>query len=156
MQEPPLFPHMNVAQNVAFGLHGVGRDLREHRTQEALHLCHAAALATRMPRDLSGGERQRVALARALAPRPQLLLLDEPFSALDASLKEQVLRNLTAWLAEHKIPALYVSHTLAEAYQTGAEVMLMEAGQLQAQGPVEKVLAPHRARLLRQLGVQAD
>ena len=153
MQEPALFPHLSAAQNVAFGLHGLQRDLREQRTLEALRLCHATSLAGRMPRDLSGGERQRVALARALAPMPQLLLLDEPFSALDASLKEQILANLTAWLAERQIPALYVSHDLAEAYQTGAEVILLENGEVQSQGAVEEVLAPHRARLLRHLGV---
>lgn len=155
MQEPALFPHMNVARNVAFGLHGMPRGRQSQRTEEMLLLCHADVLAGRMPPDLSGGERQRVALARALAPMPQLLLLDEPFSALDASLKESILSDLTAWLAEHRIPALYVSHDLAEAYQTGAEVILLNAGQVEAQGPVEEVLAPHRARLLRQLHVRS-
>ena len=105
-----------------------------------------------VPRDLSGGEKQRVALARALAPEPRLLLLDEPFNGLDADLKASILEKLTAWLAERNIPALYVSHDVAEAFQTAADVMVIEGGQIQAHGPAQVVLAGRREQLLRQLG----
>jgi ABC-type sulfate/molybdate transport systems ATPase subunit len=102
---------------------------------------------------LSGGEYQRVALARALAPEPRFLLLDEPFSGLDADMKESILNELTTWLAARSVPALYVSHDLAEAYQTGGHAIVIEQGRTETQGPVDQVLAPRRERLLRQLGI---
>jgi ABC-type sulfate/molybdate transport systems ATPase subunit len=152
-QQPTLFPHMTVRRNVAFGLHDLTRNARNQRIHEMLGLFRVEELAERLPGALSGGEYQRVALARALAPGPKLLLLDEPFSGLDAELKESILRELTAWLMAHKVPALYVSHDLAEAYQTSADVVIIEDGKVEVQGPVHEVLAPRRERLLRQLGV---
>lgn len=150
-QRPTLFPNLNVSANVAFGLRGLSRPSSEARVMRMLELFQASQLARRMPADLSGGERQRVALARALAPQPRLLLLDEPFTALDAGLKGLVLEQLTHWLEEYKVPALYVSHDVAEAFQTSADVMVIERGQIKAQGPPETVLAPQREQLLRQL-----
>jgi molybdate transport system ATP-binding protein len=150
-QRPTLFPNLNVSANVAFGLRGLSRQTSEERVVQMLELFQAGQLARRMPADLSGGERQRVALARALAPQPRLLLLDEPFTALDAGLKALILEQLTRWLAEHKVPALYVSHDVAEAFQTAADVMVIERGQIKAQGPPETVLASQREQLLRQL-----
>jgi molybdate transport system ATP-binding protein len=150
-QRPTLFPNLNVSANVAFGLHGLSKRSSEERVVQMLELFQAGELATRMPADLSGGERQRVALARALAPRPRLLLLDEPFAALDADLKVLILERLNHWLAEHKVPALYVSHDIAEAFQTASDVLVIERGQIQAQGPPETVLANQRDQLLRQL-----
>lgn len=152
-QQPALFPHMTARRNVAFGLHSLAPAEREQRVEEMLRLFRVEALADRLPGELSGGEYQRVALARALAPEPKLLMLDEPFSGLDADLKESILGELTAWLAARSVPALYVSHDLAEAYQTVADVIVIENGRLDVQGPVQQVLAPRRERLLRQLGV---
>ena len=151
-QRPTLFPNLNVSANVAFGLRGLSRRSSEERVVQMLELFQAGELARRMPADLSGGERQRVALARALAPQPRLLLLDEPFTALDADLKVLILEQLNRWLVEHKVPALYVSHDVAEAFQTAADVMVIERGQIQAQGPPETVLASQREQLLGQLG----
>jgi molybdate transport system ATP-binding protein len=150
-QRPTLFPNLNVSANVAFGLHGLSKRSSEDRVVQMLELFQAGELAGRMPADLSGGERQRVALARALAPQPRLLLLDEPFAALDADLKVVILERLNHWLAEHKVPALYVSHHVAEAFRTASDVLVIEKGQIKAQGPPEKVLANQREQLLRQL-----
>jgi ABC-type sulfate/molybdate transport systems ATPase subunit len=105
-----------------------------------------------MPADLSGGERQRVALARALAPQPHLLLLDEPFTGLDSDLKGSLVERLTAWLAEHRVPALYVSHDVAEAFDLAEDVVVINHGRIEAQGTADVVLAGRREQLLRQLG----
>lgn len=152
-QQPALFPHVNVHRNIAFGLQAMDSSQRQQRVDEMLKLFRIEALAARMPAELSGGERQRVALARALAPQPSLLLLDEPFSGLDALLKESILSELTSWLQARTLPALYVSHDVAEAYQTAAEVIVMENGRIEQQGPVQDVLASRRQHLLQQLGV---
>ena len=152
-QSPSLFPHLSVAKNIVYGLHGLPAREQTARLDSMLTLFHIEALASRRPEEISGGERQRVGLARALAPEPRWLLLDEPFAALDASLKDEILTDLTHWLRERNIPSLYVSHDLAEAYQTGAEVLVLRGGRIEAQGPAETVLVEERARLLRQLGV---
>jgi molybdate transport system ATP-binding protein len=152
-QRPTLFPNLNVSANAAFGLHGLSKRSSEERVEQMLELFQASELAERMPADLSGGERQRVALARALAPQPRLLLLDEPFAALDADLKDLILERLNYYLEEHKVPALYVSHDVAEAFQTASDVLVIEKGEIQAQGSPETVLANQREQLLRQLNM---
>ena len=107
-QEGALFPHMTVAQNVGYGLkRGKGRT---QRVRQALELVGLESYAQRMPHQLSGGQQQRVALARALAPQPQVLLLDEPFSNLDPGLREQVRRDTLDILRAHRIAALFVTH----------------------------------------------
>jgi molybdate transport system ATP-binding protein len=151
-QRATLFPNMDVTANVSFGLYGLSRRSSAERVAQMLELFHAGHLAGRMPADLSGGERQRVALARALAPEPRLLLLDEPFTGLDADLKISILEQLTAWLGAQEIPALYVSHDVAEAFETAADVLVIDRGQIQARGPAQVVLAAKREQLLRQLG----
>lgn len=151
-QRPALFPHMDVIANVTFGLSGLDRSARKARALQMLEVVQAGHLATRTPAALSGGEKQRVVLARALAPEPRLLLLDEPFAGLDGELKAGILQTLTAWLAARNIPTLYVSHDVAEAFQTAAEVIVLDGGKIKAQGPASTVLAAERSRLLAQIG----
>lgn len=155
-QRPALFPHMTVAENVGFGLNGPMKGERRRRVEEMLVLFSAESLAGRRPAALSGGEKQRVALARALAPEPELVLLDEPFTGLDGELKDAILDNLIEWLGRRGIPALYVSHDVAEVFQTGAEVIVLGQGRIVAQGRPEDVLDQERQRLLRRLEQPAD
>lgn len=150
-QQAALFPHLTARANVSFGLHGVGREEREARVAEMLALFDAASHADRKPGALSGGEKQRIALARALAPRPELLLLDEPFAALDLAAKSAIVEKLRV----SGVPVLYVSHDLADAWQMNADAIVLEAGKIRSQGPAREVLAPYRERLLEQLGAGA-
>lgn len=147
-QQPALFPHLSVTENVGFGLRDLARGEKETRIDDMLELVQGQALRHRSARELSGGEAQRVALARALAIQPQLLLLDEPFSALDGKLRQTVICNLSAWLEKKKIPAISVTHDAAEAFQTNAEVLVFQEGKMIAQGPSSIVLGKEKERLL--------
>ena len=157
-QEPALFPHLSVEGNIGYGLHGLPRVACRARVSALMALFSLEPLAGRLPLRLSGGERQRVALARALASDPSLLLLDEPFTGLDATLQASTIAALDRYLAAHETRetmVMSVSHDVAEVYASGAEVLLLEAGRIIARGPGQRVLAPHRERLLQQLGASA-
>jgi iron(III) transport system ATP-binding protein len=129
-QEGALFPHLSVAENVAFGL---PRNERKNSTRigEALDLVGLSQeYASRSPHELSGGEQRRVALARALAPRPRIVLLDEPFSGLDAALRSETREAVVNALALEGTTAVLVTHDQAEALSMGREVALLRAGRL--------------------------
>jgi ABC-type sulfate/molybdate transport systems ATPase subunit len=151
-QESSLFPHLTAAQNVAYGLEALERDQRALRVEEMLALAGAAELAERRPLDLSGGQAQRVALARALAPAPRLLLLDEPFSALDGAASDGLLERLQVWVAANFVQVVMATHDATDALALGAEVLLLEEGRKAAQGPAAEVLAAERRRLMERLG----
>ncbi|WP_370517463.1 ABC transporter ATP-binding protein [Pseudactinotalea sp. HY160] len=131
-QEGQLFPHRSVAGNVEFGLlmDRVPRAARRERVRELLDLVGLAGYGDRPTATLSGGEQQRVALARALAPRPRLLLLDEPLSALDRSLRERLTVELATILRRAAATALYVTHDHDEAFTIADRVGIMRAGRL--------------------------
>jgi iron(III) transport system ATP-binding protein len=132
-QDYALFPHMTVASNVAYG---VPKADREGRVAEVLELVGLVGLEGRMPNELSGGQQQRVALARALAPEPEVILLDEPFSNLDASLRDRVRRELRVILTEARTTAVFVTHDQEEALATSDIVAVMRDGRvLQADTP---------------------
>jgi ABC-type sulfate/molybdate transport systems ATPase subunit len=152
-QQPALFPHLSVAANVAYGLHQLDRRSRSARVEEMLELVDATDLLHRRPQRLSGGEAQRVALARALAPLPRLLLLDEPFSALDGAASDALLVRLQSWLSQHGVQTVLATHDATDALATAAEVALLRDGRLTALGPATAVLAAERDRLLTRLGV---
>ncbi len=124
-QDPLLFPHLDVGRNVAYGLRaaGVPRAEAGRRVEELLALVDLAGYARRRVATLSGGEAQRVALARALAPRPRLLLLDEPFGALDRELRDRLAVDVRALLHRLGTPAVHVTHDVVEAQLVGDRVV---------------------------------
>lgn len=109
-QDYGLFPHLTVAQNIEFGLHRLSRQEARERVAEMAELVHLAGYEQRYPHELSGGQQQRVALARALAPQPAVLLMDEPFSNLDADLKASIRKELREILTRAEMTCLFVSH----------------------------------------------
>ncbi|ADU50619.1 ABC transporter related protein [Thermaerobacter marianensis DSM 12885] len=136
-QEYALFPHLTVAQNIAFGLPR-GPE-RRRRVREMVELVRLEGLEDRYPHELSGGQQQRVALARALAPRPEILLLDEPFSNLDADLRQQVREEVREILRRTGITAVLVTHDRREALNLGDRVAVMHRGRIEQVGTPEAV-----------------
>ena len=129
-QDYALFPHMDVAHNVAFGIHHLPSAERKARVAEVLALVGLEGSHLRFAHELSGGQQQRVALARALAPRPRLLLLDEPFSNLDVDLRERLAHELRNILKAAQATALFVTHDQLEAFAMGDVIGVMQSGEL--------------------------
>ncbi|MGB3312141.1 MAG: molybdate ABC transporter permease subunit [Nodosilinea sp.] len=123
-----LFPHLTIAENVDFGLHHLTKLERRQRVSHWLSALQLQGLGDRYPQQISGGQQQRVALARALAPNPELLLLDEPLSALDTYLRSQVEQQLIATLARYRGLTLFVTHNLEEVFRVCPQIMVMAAG----------------------------
>lgn len=139
-QEYALFPHLDVRANVAFGLHDRPRDARQRRVDELLSLMDLEGYGGRNPRSLSGGERQRVAIARALAPEPELLLLDEPFAALDFRVRGE-LRGALGEIQRHtSVPMILVTHALEDVRALADTLVLMDQGGVVTMGPTVSVL----------------
>ncbi|MCX7939583.1 MAG: ABC transporter ATP-binding protein, partial [Thermoflexales bacterium] len=137
-QDYALFPHMTVAVNTAFGLHHWRKAEREARVRELLSWVRMEALAERYPHELSGGQQQRVALARALAPRPTVVLLDEPFSNLDQSLRSELREEMRALIKQSGATALFVTHDREEAISLADKLIVMHEGRVIQSG------APHQ------------
>ena len=138
-QHYALFPHLTAGANIAFGLADLPRRERERRVAELLTLFDLQGLERRRPHDLSGGQQQRVALARALAVQPQLLLLDEPFAALDAPLRGALRQELAQVQARWGITTLLVTHDLADAFALGQRVIVSDGGRVIQQGTRDAV-----------------
>ena len=140
-QNYALFPHLTVEENVAFSLEEqrLPRDRIRTRVGEALEMVRMQSLARRRPSDLSGGQQQRVALARALAPRPKLLLLDEPLSALDLKLRKEMQIELKQLQAEAGITFLFVTHDQEEALALSDRVAVMQGGRILQMGPPREI-----------------
>jgi iron(III) transport system ATP-binding protein len=135
-QDYALFPHLDVAGNIAYGL---GRRSRGERIADLLELVGLTGLERRPVHELSGGQQQRVALARALAPDPELILLDEPFSNLDASLRERVREDVRRIISEAGVTALFVTHDQEEALSVAESVAMMRAGRVEQFGTPEEI-----------------
>lgn len=138
-QHYALFPHLTAAANIGFGLAHLSRREREQFVREMATLFGLQGLEHRRPRELSGGQQQRVALARALAVRPRLLLLDEPFAALDVSLRESLREELLQVQARTGITVAMVTHDLTDAFALGQRIVVYEAGRVIQQGTREEV-----------------
>ncbi len=149
-QDHALFPHLSVQKNVEFGLRGWNRRQKQERAAEVLKLVGLSGLAARSPEALSGGQQQRVALARALAPRPRLLLLDEPFSGLDALLRHEMQGTLRATLRAEGTTAILVTHDQEEALQVADRVAVMQAGRIDQIGTPEAIYATPRTLFVAQ------
>jgi putative spermidine/putrescine transport system ATP-binding protein len=131
-----LFPNLNVGDNIVFGLKvaGMGRDERQARVEEMLKLIGLSGYEKRFPYEMSGGQQQRVALARAIAPKPRLLLLDEPLSALDAKIRVSLREEIRAIQRELGITTLFVTHDQEEALSISDRVVVMNAGNIEQMG----------------------
>ncbi|MEQ1815987.1 MAG: ABC transporter ATP-binding protein [Nitrosomonas sp.] len=130
-QDYALFPHLDVAANIGFGLHRLTRAECARRVDELLQVVQLTNVSKKYPHELSGGQQQRVALARALAPKPELLLLDEPFSNLDVSLRERLSMEVREILKDQGITAILVTHDQAEAFAIADEIGVMHQGEIQ-------------------------
>ena len=154
-QSYALFPHMSVAENVAFGLRVMPRRTRparverEARVARLLDMVGLAGLAARYPAQLSGGQQQRVAMARALAIEPRMLLLDEPFSALDAQVRASLRGELRALQRRVGVAAILVTHDQSEAMAIADRVAVMNAGRIEQVGPPEALRAAPRTAFVR-------
>lgn len=130
-QDYALFPHMTVKENIGFGVRATSRKQREERVREMLEIVHLPGTENRYPHELSGGQQQRVALARALAPSPELLLLDEPFSNLDVNTREQLAREVREIIKSTNHTAIVVTHNQDEAFVMADKIGVMRDGQLE-------------------------
>lgn len=142
-QDGALFPHLTVADNIAFGLGSLrarpSRSEQAHRVAELLELVDLVGLGDRLPDTLSGGQQQRVALARSLAPNPSVLLLDEPFSALDAGLRIHVRAEVVRILRDVGVTSVFVTHDQDEAFVLGDQVAVMREGRIEQVGTPDEL-----------------
>lgn len=129
-QDYALFPHLTIFDNVAFGLHNIGKAEKLRRVNQTLELVGLNREHRKYPHEISGGQQQRVALARALAPQPKLLLMDEPFSNLDVTLRERLSMEVRDILKEYGITALFVTHNQNEAFAVADKIGVMHNGEI--------------------------
>jgi molybdate transport system ATP-binding protein len=149
-QSLALFPHMTALENVAYGIpRALDRSARAGRARALLERLRVPHLADRKPRTFSGGEAQRVALARALATRPRVILFDEPFSALDRELRVELIADLREWIAELRLPVLFVTHHRDEARALGDRLVLLDGGRVQGLGHIDELATPLPAKVSR-------
>jgi molybdate transport system ATP-binding protein len=150
-----LFPHLTVEENVQYGLASLPKAERRKRASAILEAFRIAHISQRRACEISGGESQRAALARTLVTNPEVLLLDEPLAALDASTKGKIIEDLRGWNRAHRIPILYVTHSRDEVFALGDRVMVLDAGRIVAQGtPHEVMMAPMQETVAQLAGFE--
>jgi molybdate transport system ATP-binding protein len=154
-QDYALFPHLTVEQNIAFSLRNQSADSRKQMVAEFMERFQIQDLQHRLPQQISGGQQQRVALARALASRPRLLLLDEPLSALDESMRSELRYQLRSLLADFGIPVILVTHDRLEAMALADQMIVLDHGQILQTGTVQDLFqTPRTAAVARIVGVE--
>jgi len=156
-QNLALFPHLTVEENLRYGIRArkIGSPEIENHLQELIDITDIRPLLKRMPSTLSGGERQRVALVRALAPRPKLLLLDEPFSALDSSLRRELWTLVRRLQTEYGTTMLLITHDLSEAYFLASQISVIINGEIRQSGTREEVFYhPADIQVAKYLGIR--
>lgn len=154
-QNYALFPHMSVAENIAFGLFKWEKSKATRRVAELVELMQLTGLENRSPRQLSGGQQQRVAFARALAPQPDILLLDEPFSALDSSIRAELRQNLALLSRSLQLPVVFITHDLEEAYMLADRIAVYDKGRILQFGSREEVFyQPSTVPVARLVGIR--
>lgn len=139
-QDYALFPHMTVANNIEFGLKSMSKENKKKRLTEVLKLVDLEGYANRYPHELSGGQQQRVALARAIAPKPAVMLLDEPFSNLDANLKARIRQELKQILSQAGITSVFVTHDQEDAISIANRVVILHKGEITQIGSPAEIL----------------
>ena len=154
-QDYALFPHLDVGRNIGYGLGGLSRAERATRVEATCTMLGLDDLVDRKPGRLSGGQQQRVALARVLVRQPELLLLDEPFSSLDAGTREEVRSELAHLLRRLSIPAVVVTHDWVDALTLGDEMIVLTEGRiLQVGSPREVLTKPRHREVAAAVGVE--
>ncbi len=154
-QHLALFPHLSAYENIAYGLSHLPSSARHDRVRAIAESFRIANLLDRRPERISGGERQRVGLARSLVADPEILLLDEPLSALDHATQTRIIEDLLRWNEARDIPVLYVTHSQREVFALGRRVLLIEEGRIVADGPPEQVMnAPMQERVAALVGYE--
>jgi molybdate transport system ATP-binding protein len=154
-QEYALFPHLTIERNIGYGLIGLDGPERRKRVAMLLEMLELTGLGVRYPHQLSAGQQQRVALARAVAPRPKLLLLDEPLSALDAPTRQTLRRELRGILTELNTPTILVTHDPLEAVALADQAVILVDGEVRQQGAVHEVFSrPVDPTVARIVGVE--
>ncbi|MDA1347860.1 MAG: ABC transporter ATP-binding protein [Chloroflexi bacterium] len=155
-QDYALFPHLTVAENAAFGLRDLSAGERDRRLADVLELVRLSGLEGRYPFELSGGQQQRVALARTLAPRPAAVLLDEPFSNLDAEMRREMRAEVQAILRENGIATLFVTHDRDEAFAMADRMAVMNEGRLDQVDRPDVIYSAPATRFVAQLAGSCD
>ncbi len=155
-QDHALFPHLTVSENIAFGLRGQLPAQIKRTVGDMLHLVGLLPLAKRYPHALSGGERQRVALARALAPRPVLVLMDEPFSSLDADLRVEMREHVRRILKSMQATVVFVTHDQEEALYMGDRLAVLQDGHLEQIGTPEEIFHESNTRFVAEFMGDSD
>jgi len=154
-QNYALFPHLNVLDNIAYGIRNLPRAEAAEKIKKLLDLLHLETLGERLPRQLSAGQQQRVAIARALAPDPEILLMDEPFSALDTQLRERLELELLSLFAGFDGSIIIVTHDLVEGFKMGSKIAVFHAGSIAQCGSKERVFGePVNRNVARLTGVR--
>ncbi len=140
-QNYALFPHMTISENIGFALSGLPKEEKNAHVKQLLQRFHIADFASRYPSQISGGQQQRVALARALAVEPDILLLDEPFSALDQHLKQSLMKDMLETLKDYQGCVLFVTHNMEEAFRMCERLVIISDGRIETQGTKQELFS---------------